>query len=172
MDPAQAGAAAAAASAVSAYAVKGAAARGKGAVAARAAAMAARGTGGGRGAKAEGEEGDGGEGGEGGEEEEEEEEDSLPPPLCAALAQLQRGGEPPRVICLSNCGLRDVHLLPLLEALQGTLGLETLDLSFNRLSDAGVHGQSDFVPLDSAPARLLHLLRARLVALCSLALPG
>ena len=30
-------------------------------------------------------------------------------------------------------------LLPLIDALQGTLGLETLDLAFNRLTDAGVH---------------------------------
>ena len=119
IDHAQADAAAAAASAVSAYAVKGAAARGKGAVAARAAVAAvahghgrghgAGGRGGaGAGAEAEAEEGDGEEG----------EEDALPPPLCAALALLRRGGEPPRMLRLSNCGLRDVHLLPLIETLQ------------------------------------------------------
>ena len=118
MDHAQADAAAAAASAVSAYAVKGAAARGRGAVAARAAAAAvAHGAGGQGGAEVDPE----AEGGDG-EEGEEGEEDSLPPPLCAALAQLQRVaqqvGEPPRVLRLSNCGLRDVHLLPLIDALQ------------------------------------------------------
>ena len=32
-----------------------------------------------------------------------------------------------------------MHLLPLIDALQGALGLETLDLAFNRLTDAGVH---------------------------------
>ena len=132
MDHAQADAAAAAASAVSAYAVKGAAARGKGAVAARAAvAVGVHGAGGQGGAEAEAEaqEGDAEEGEEG---EAEEEEESLPPPLCAALAELQRVGGPPRVLRLSNLGLRDVHLLPLIDALQGMLGLETLDLSFNR----------------------------------------
>ena len=32
-----------------------------------------------------------------------------------------------------------MHLLPLIDALQGALGLETLDLAFNNLTDAGAH---------------------------------
>ena len=36
-------------------------------------------------------------------------------------------------------GGRDVHLPPLIEALRGACGVERLDLSFNHLTDAGVH---------------------------------
>ena len=54
------------------------------------------------------------------EAEEAEAEESLPPALCAALALLRQPGEAPRALRLGNCGLRDMHLLPLIDALQAT----------------------------------------------------
>lgn len=71
------------------------------------------------------------EGGKGGDE--------VPPPaaLRSALAKL-RGGNCPRSLRLSNCGLQDAHLQPLIDALHSSeCGIESLDLAFNRLTDAG-----------------------------------
>ena len=65
--------------------------------------------------------------------------DEAPPPaaLRSALAKL-RGASCPRSLRLSNCGLRDAHLQPLIDALHSSeCCLETLDLAFNRLTDAG-----------------------------------
>jgi len=65
--------------------------------------------------------------------------DEVPPPaaLRSALAKL-RGGSCPRSLRLSNCGLHDGHLQPLIDALHSSeCCLESLDLAFNRLTDAG-----------------------------------
>mmetsp|Transcript_47345 Transcript_47345/g.153854 ORF Transcript_47345/g.153854 Transcript_47345/m.153854 type:complete len:431 (-) Transcript_47345:154-1446(-) len=72
--------------------------------------------------------------------EEEEGEDKLPPALEAALRGLRQEPEAQREVCLANCSLRDSHLEPLIQALHHSrCAVETLDLAFNRLSDAGVH---------------------------------
>jgi len=65
--------------------------------------------------------------------------DQAPPPaaLRSALAKL-RGGSCPRALRLSNCGLHDAHLQPLIDALHSSeCCLESLDLAFNRITDAG-----------------------------------
>jgi len=74
---------------------------------------------------------EGGKGGDG---------DEAPPPpkaLRSALAKL-KGGSCPKALRLSNCGLHDAHLQPLIDALHSSeCCLESLDLAFNRLTDAG-----------------------------------
>jgi len=75
---------------------------------------------------------EGGKGGKGGDE-------APPPPkaLRSALAKL-KGGSCPKALRLSNCGLHDAHLQPLIDALHSSeCCLESLDLAFNRLTDAG-----------------------------------
>lgn len=114
VEPAAAPAMAAAAASAAAYAVKGAAA-------ARAAEAA------------DSDDDDAKKGGSG------DDEEAPPPPLAAALKQL-RAGTAPKRLRLSNCGIRDVHLQPLIDQLHNSqCGVEHLDLAFNRLSDAGVH---------------------------------
>jgi hypothetical protein len=120
LDAVSANAAAAAASAAAAYAIKGAAA-------AREAGSAADGAADGAAASEPVFLGD----------VEEEEADAQPAALVTALAHLRHGTVPP-TLRLSNIGLRDVHLPPLIEAISGVaFGLEALELAFNQLTDAG-----------------------------------
>ena len=69
-----------------------------------------------------------------------DDEDAPPPAMAAALAKLRANMSETKKLRLSNLSICDVHLKPLLECLQHSqLCLEELDLSFNRLTDAGVH---------------------------------
>jgi len=70
-----------------------------------------------------------------------DDDDELPPPkMREALKKLRDEPASTKSLRLSNLSVMDVHLRPLLEALQHSqICLEELDLSFNRLTDAGVH---------------------------------
>ena len=69
-----------------------------------------------------------------------DDEDAPPPAMAAALKKLREKPSDFKRLRLSNLSICDVHLRPLLEALQHSeLCLEELDLSFNRLTDAGIH---------------------------------
>ena len=69
-----------------------------------------------------------------------DDEDAPPPAMAAALAKLKKNMSETKRLRLSNLSICDVHLKPLLEALQHSqLCLEEIDLSFNKLTDAGVH---------------------------------
>jgi len=68
------------------------------------------------------------------------EEEPPPPPLAAALTRLRSRPAEAKVVRLSNCMIKDVHVRALVEALQHSENAtEELDLAFNRLTDAGVH---------------------------------
>ena len=70
----------------------------------------------------------------------EKDDDPLPPSLSSALQRLREEPRSVSELQLSNCGICDVHLRPLVEALsQSSCALTTLDLAFNRITDAGVH---------------------------------
>jgi len=57
-----------------------------------------------------------------------------------ALKKLRDNPASTKHLRLSNLSIMDVHLRPLIEALQHSqVCLEELDLSFNRITDAGVH---------------------------------
>jgi hypothetical protein len=69
-----------------------------------------------------------------------DDEEAPPPGLAAALKKLKADPAGTKVLRLSNLSIEDVHLKPLITALQSSqVTLEELDLSFNRLTDAGVH---------------------------------
>ena len=91
------------------------------------------------------------------------------------MQRLQRGGgaAAPPALRLSNCGVRDVHLPPLIEALRGACGVERLDLSFNHLTDAGVQHLVSAMCEEGALRRLETLLlwenSVGRAGLCSLA---
>jgi len=60
--------------------------------------------------------------------------------MLAALRKLREAPGETKRLRLSNLSICDVHLKVLIEALQHSqLALDELDLSFNRLTDAGVH---------------------------------
>ena len=72
--------------------------------------------------------------------EEDEDEDAPPPKMREALKKLRADPAGTKKLRLSNLSIMDVHLKPLIEALQHSqLCVEELDLSFNRITDAGVH---------------------------------
>ena len=72
--------------------------------------------------------------------ESDDDEDAPPAGMKAALAKLRANPADCKRLRLSNLGIHDVHLRPLIEALaHSQVSLEELDLSFNRLTDAGVH---------------------------------
>jgi len=72
---------------------------------------------------------------------EDDDDDELPPPkMREALKKLRDNPASTKHLRLSNLSIMDVHLRPLIEALQHSqVCLEELDLSFNRITDAGVH---------------------------------
>uniref|UniRef100_A0A7S4B6Z1 Activator of Hsp90 ATPase AHSA1-like N-terminal domain-containing protein n=2 Tax=Chrysotila carterae TaxID=13221 RepID=A0A7S4B6Z1_CHRCT len=72
--------------------------------------------------------------------EDKDDDEAPPPPLAAALKALKKSPEQQKSVQLSNCSIGDCHLKPLVEALHHSqCAVETLDLAFNRLTDAGVH---------------------------------
>lgn len=74
------------------------------------------------------------------DEEGEASESDLPAPLVEALAALRSKPEEQKLVRLSNCGIKDHHLKPLMEAMHHSqCATEELDLAFNRLTDAGLH---------------------------------
>ena len=70
-----------------------------------------------------------------------DDDDEAPPPkMREALKRLRTDPANVKMLKLSNLGVGDVHLKPLLEALsQFQCCVEEMDLSFNKLTDAGVH---------------------------------
>jgi len=63
-----------------------------------------------------------------------------PAPVAAAIAKLKEKPEGVKALRLSNLGVCDVHLQFIIDALHSSqVHLESLDLSFNKLTDAGVH---------------------------------
>ena len=69
-----------------------------------------------------------------------DDEDAPPAAMTKALKKLKEDPSGTRMLRLSNLSIYDVHLKPLLEALQHSqVSLDEIDLSFNRLTDAGVH---------------------------------
>lgn len=71
---------------------------------------------------------------------EEEAEEAPPPPLAKALRALRDKPSQQKRVLLSNCAIKDCHLQRLIEALHHSeCAVEELDLSFNRITDAGVH---------------------------------
>lgn len=72
--------------------------------------------------------------------ESDDEEDVPPPKMREALKKLRSEPSSVKVLRLSNLQVGDVHLKALLEVLSHSqVCLEELDLSFNRITDAGVH---------------------------------
>ena len=68
--------------------------------------------------------------------------DEEPPPLlAAALRSLKRSGSKPPTLRLSNAMILDCHVSLIVDALGPDTcnGVTELDLSFNRLTDAGIH---------------------------------
>ena len=69
-----------------------------------------------------------------------DDEDAPPPALAAALKKLKEDPAGTKVLRLSNLSIEDVHLKAITEVLQSSqVSIEELDLSFNRLTDAGIH---------------------------------
>ena len=70
-----------------------------------------------------------------------DDDDEAPPPeLARALKRLTDAPDSLTAVRLSNCGVRDVHLPALIDVLRKMgCGVQTLDLAFNRLTDAGIH---------------------------------
>ena len=70
-----------------------------------------------------------------------DDDDEAPPPaMVAELKKLRADPKGTKRLRLSNLGLGDHHLRPLCEALQDKdMGLEELDLTFNKITDAGIH---------------------------------
>ena len=69
-----------------------------------------------------------------------EDEDAPPEQMRLALKRLRDDPSGTKRLRLSNLSICDVHLKALLEALKHSqISLEEIDLSFNRLTDAGVH---------------------------------
>ena len=69
-----------------------------------------------------------------------DDEDAPPKAMAEALKKLKADPANTKKLRLSNLSICDVHLKALLAALQHSeVSLEELDLSFNRLTDAGVH---------------------------------
>jgi hypothetical protein len=70
----------------------------------------------------------------------EDDEEKPPPPMAEALKKLRDDYEHTPKLRLSNLQIHDVHLKALVKALQHSqCHVEEIDLSFNRLTDAGVH---------------------------------
>ena len=68
--------------------------------------------------------------------------DEEPPPLlAAALRSLKASGSKPPTLRLSNAMILDCHVSLIVDALGPDTcnGVTELDLSFNRLTDAGIH---------------------------------
>lgn len=69
-----------------------------------------------------------------------DDEDAPPPALAAALKKLKEDPAGTKVLRLSNLSIEDVHLKVITEVLQSSqVSIDELDLSFNRLTDAGIH---------------------------------
>lgn len=74
------------------------------------------------------------------DEEEELRSERPPAPMTAAMKKLKDSPATALHLRLSNYAIRDVHLRPLIEAMQHSqCALEEVDLSFNRLTDAGIN---------------------------------
>mmetsp|Transcript_30775 Transcript_30775/g.76829 ORF Transcript_30775/g.76829 Transcript_30775/m.76829 type:complete len:439 (+) Transcript_30775:146-1462(+) len=75
------------------------------------------------------------------EDSDEEEVAERPPPhLAEAVQKLKDKPDSVKNLRLSNMGIRDVHLQFIIDALHSSeCHLETLDLGFNKITDAGVH---------------------------------
>lgn len=72
----------------------------------------------------------------------EDDDEELPPlKMREVLKQLRNNPSTTRALKLSNLAVGDVHLKALLEALSHSQvsGVEEIDLTFNKLTDAGVH---------------------------------
>jgi len=63
-----------------------------------------------------------------------------PPALAAAIKKLKDKPDATKHLRLSNLGVADVHLQFIVDALHSSeVHLETLDLAFNKITDAGIH---------------------------------
>ena len=73
-------------------------------------------------------------------DEDDEDEEAPPKKMREALKRLRSDPAGTKKLRLSNLSIQDVHLKPLVEALQHSQScLEELDLTWNRITDAGVH---------------------------------